>query len=440
MVQSTPDQDKPREQLLFELAELRQQLKLMARFQPDQGPSGVADLRHLEKINLIEEAIRKGRGLDAVMSRVVDAIRQAFDADQAWLMYPCTPDSPSFRVPYRSCHPDFPITFPADADLPATENIVDNNRLALERDEPLILHPDHGNNVPQEAREHASAKSAMLISLHPDVGDPWLLGLHHCSFEREWSPQEQHLLRDISGRVTDALSCMLLNSDLDESRQRLKRLSAELFREQDEQRKRFASEIHDDLGQPLLAIKVGLDNALYDLGENGDHSLRKWLISAAGLAKSLVDRIRMMQEALYPSTLQDFGLLVALDAFLSDFKKIYPTITVNKVISLQNENIPDALAGVLLRIVQEGLYNAAKHSRGDSVSVALDRRDGHLRLAIRDNGQGFDTLTIGPTPGVPGGLGLPSMQERAEMTGGVFSIHSAPDKGTFIQILWEMDT
>lgn len=439
MTKQLPDQDKSREQLLFEISQLRRQVELMTLFQSDQGLAGARELRHLEKIGLIEEAIRKGRGLEALMTQVVDALRQVFDADQAWLVTPCDPDRTSFCVPFRSYHPDHAIPSSPDEELPITPQVAQATRAALQAAAPLPMGPGYEHALPDVPKRDFGAKSALIIALHPDVGPPWLMGLHQCSFAREWTAREQRLFLDISGRITDALSNMLLNKDLDDSRQRLKNLSAELFREQEELRKRFAREMHDDLGQPLVAIKVGLDNALYDLGEDGDRSLRTWLISAAGLAKSLVDRIRMMQESLYPSTLQDFGPLVALDAFLGDFKKIYPSLTVNKVVTVQPEDIPDQLGTMLLRIVQEALYNTAKHSRADTVSVALERRDGQLRLAIRDNGRGFDTSTIGPKPGVPGGLGLPSMQERTEMTGGVFSIHSAPDKGTFLQIEWQVE-
>lgn len=435
-----PDHEKSRQQLLFELHELREQIRHMVRFQPHRELAGAMQLRHLEKVNMVEKAIRSGRGLEQVMTRVVDALREAFGADQVFLMTPCDPKGKFFKVPYRSCHPEHPLSFPPETELPLDREIARFNELALDSEEPLQLGPTQEHDVPAVAKVQAGAQSTILVALHPDVGPPWLMGMHQCAFPREWMAWELRLFKDLSGRVTDTLTNILLTQDLAESRQHLKTLSAELFREQEEQGKRFAREIHDDLGQPLVAIKVGLDNALYDLGDKGESGLRQWLISAAGLAKSLVDRIRMMQEALYPSTLQDFGLLVALDGFLDDFRHIYPGLVVNKAVLAQKEDIPDQLGGVILRIVQEALYNTAKHSRADSVSVALDRRDARLRLAIRDNGRGFDTGTIGPKPGARGGLGLPSMQERAEMTGGVFSIHSSPDKGTFIQIEWVLES
>ena len=440
MPKSLPDEDKPREQLLFEIRQLREEIERVAEFKPNAAfRSGPAELEHLHNIHRIHEAIRPDSDLDTLMNTVIDEVRQVFDVDQAVLIHPCVPDLRPRKIPYASTHADCPLPFELNEEFSVDQEVVDIHQAQLATRDPLTSYPDSASLLPGKVRKKSGARSALSVALHPDEGDPWLLTLHQCSFRRIWTTEEIRLLRAASRLITSALSNVLLRKNLEDSKKRLQNLSAQLFRAGEEDRKQFAREIHDDLGQPLVAIKVGLDNALYDLDDDAHTGLKRWLVSAAGLAKSLVDRVRMMQDAMYPAALQDFGPLLALDAFINNYKQIYPGLEVNKVILVKESDIPETLGTILFRIVQEALYNAAKHSGGDTVSVALEKRDGRLRLAVRDNGQGFDLTAIGPTPGSLTGLGLPSMQERTEITGGSFSIHSAPGKGTFIQIEWPLN-
>lgn len=439
MAQHRPDEDRPRQELLFELQRLRKELEVASRFLPNvQGRSGAQELAHLRSIHRIHEAALPESDLEGLLDSLVDEVRRVFDADQAFLCMPCVADTRPRQIPcFRSRSGSFPALDAAEG-IAVEPELMEMQRALLGAGTPLAVPGPGGVVMPEQVRRVFGAQSGLATVLHLPDGDPWILILHQCSFARVWASEDIRLLKDVSRVMTGALSNVLLRQNLEDSKKRLQNLSAQLFRAGEEDRKQFAREIHDDLGQPLVAIKVGLDNALYDLDDDIHIGLKRWLVSAAGLAKSLVDRVRMMQDAMYPAALQDFGPLVALDAFVNNYKQIYPGLEVNKVVLVQESDIPEGLGTILFRIVQEALYNAAKHSCGDTVSVALDKRDGRLRLAVRDNGKGFDLAAVGPTPGCLTGLGLPSMQERTEMTGGTFSIHSAQGKGTFIQIEWPL--
>ncbi|WP_461209802.1 GAF domain-containing sensor histidine kinase [Desulfocurvus sp. DL9XJH121] len=401
--------------------------------------SEARELAHLRKINRIQRVVRPGGDLNETMNQVVEEVRDVFDADQVILVHPCLSAHGSLRIAFSSSRPGVPAPpYAPNEDVSATREVAQTHRQLLLSKEPLVTGPGSPYTVPEQVAKDLGVRTAMITALYPREDDPWMLAVHQCSHERVWSEDEVRLLKDIAQIMAAILWGVLLAQGLEDSRERMQTLSAQLFRAQEEEHKKFAREIHDDLGQPLVAIKVGLDNALYDLPEDSHLGLKRWLVSAAGLAKSLVDRVRMMQDAMYPATLQDFGLLLALDAFINNYQKIYPGLMVNKVVLVQEEDIPETLGVIIFRIVQEALYNAAKHSGGDAVSVALERRDQRLRLAVRDNGQGFDLSEAAPCPGSLTGLGLPSMRERAEITGGAFSIHSAPGKGTFIQIEWPL--
>lgn len=435
------DERKTKSELLYELRLQRlENLRLKERLgQDDNSYSDKRQLRYLENTALIDKAIRQHTDMDAMMDSLMGVLRVIFNCDQAWLLHPCDPFSAHWRVPYRATSPNHPIHFGPEDDLPVTDDLRENCRLALKSTEPVPLGPRSSvKDIPQEAQD-AMAKSALLIALYPKSGRPWLMGLHQCSAERQWSIEEKQMFQDVSARVVDALSLTLFYRDLEHNQERLKHLSTQLFRAQEEERKRVAEEIHDELGQAILAIKMGVENALFLAGEDAPESMQRSLQSASNLAKGMVEKMRRMQSALYPPTLRDFGALTALNGFLSDFSNIYTAMTVRKRFHIKEADIPERLRVTVFRLAQEALYNAARHSMGDQVTVILDLLGGRLYLEVVDNGIGFDPTKIIRYPDKRLGLGLTSMRERAEMSGGTMEVDSYPGAGTTIRVVWDLE-
>jgi signal transduction histidine kinase len=441
------DERKTTKQLLYELRLLRlENLRLRER-RKDTGADAACrrQLTFLENTALIDETIRKSTDLSEMMTRLMDVVRAIFDCDQAWLLTPCDPDAPFWRVPYRSTGADFPIPFGPDDDIPVTPDLAENCRLALLTDEPVPL--GRGNevkDVPSEARE-VHAKAALLITVHPKSGQPWMMGLHHCASEHCWTAEEKRTFQDISGRMADALSTTLFYRSLELNQDRLKHLSSQLFQAQEDERRRVAAEIHDDLSHLGLAVSMGLENALFLLGdgsapraENDQKEARRSLQSAASLAKTMVERMRHLQTSLYPPTLEDFGVIAALTGFLANFRNIYKDLHVDWRNDLAESDIPAALHVTLFRLAQEGLSNAARHSLADTATLSMNRTRDALTLTIEDNGVGFDPARTLQYPDKRLGLGLTSMRERVEMTGGTLTIRSALGRGTVIRAMWPL--
>lgn len=365
----------------------------------------------LDSLLAIDETINRSQGVESLMTDVIDMVRKTFDADQAWLMFPCDPDARFWRVPYRSTKDAYPIGFPPDTELTVTPRLVANNRLVLEADGPVALGPGEDLDVPEEARA-VGARSALLVALHPGTGKPWLMGLHHCSAPRVWTAQERKLYAYIRGRITTALSNTLLHNHLRE-------LSSRLFTSGQDERRRVASHIHDELGQPLLAMKVALDNALYDADQNAAAtSIRPALESSSHTVASLVERIRLLQDALYPTTLSDLGLAVSLAGFAEAFGELHPGLTVQHDIAINETDVPDALPPAVLRIAQDVLFAAAKNGPGQ-LSLDLHRSDDALFLHIRCNRRN----ALGEH--APG-----SVSELVELTGGTLSYIPHPAETT----------
>ena len=145
-----------------------------------------------------------------------------------------------------------------------------------------------------------------------------------------------------------------------------------------------------------------------------------------------IEEVRRIGMNLRPPILDDLGLLPTIGWFIREYEMTYPSIRVEKQTEIRETQVPDHLKAVIYRILQESMNNIAKHSKATLVSLSLKRKDDRIELAIEDNGIGFDLETIKK------GLGLGSMRERAEFSGGLFDIESVGGKGTIIRASWPL--
>ena len=145
-----------------------------------------------------------------------------------------------------------------------------------------------------------------------------------------------------------------------------------------------------------------------------------------------------MQQDLRPSILDDLGLLATLSWFCRRYQTIYTGIKVDLEPTLEESDIPNFLKIVIFRLTQEGMNNIAKHSKANLVHLSLRKMDGRIQLLLEDNGQGFDLKTVLGSESTKRGLGLTSMRERTELSGGFFVIESAEEKGTTVRVSWPL--
>ena len=139
---------------------------------------------------------------------------------------------------------------------------------------------------------------------------------------------------------------------------------------------------------------------------------------------------------LRPSILDDLGILATLDWFCREFQKVYPRISIDKRVTVAEDDVPDILKIVIYRIMQEALNNVAKHAGADRVELTLATDADSLRLSIRDNGEGFHVKQRGNDNGGYKGIGLESMAERAELSGGALRVDSGDGEGTHLEVRW----
>lgn len=221
-----------------------------------------------------------------------------------------------------------------------------------------------------------------------------------------------------------------LEDELKISEKRLRHLSAQLLNTQENERKRIARDLHDSIGQSLAAIKFILEKKLSQLNEKAaPPGIR--LEDIIPMIQNTMDEIRRIYMDLWPSILDDLGLLSAMNYFCRQFGEIYSSIiNIQKEFTVEEEIVPPPLKIVIYRILQEALHNIAKYSQADKVYISLRRKNNHLQLIITDNGIGFNHQSS------PKGLGLVGMKERVELSGGYFLLSSIPGKGTTIKATW----
>jgi signal transduction histidine kinase len=205
-----------------------------------------------------------------------------------------------------------------------------------------------------------------------------------------------------------------------------------LITAQEDERKRVARELHDDLGQALGALALQTEAIEQLINSDMDEAIDQLNLTRE-LITDTTDRMYELILALRPATLDDLGLIAALQShaerFLSgsgiDFQLNADDLT---------QRLEPEMETALYRIYQEALNNVRRHSGAKKVTISLTKRDGYLVSEIQDDGRGFDPGKLDSDENSPGGLGLLGITERVSQLGGQVEIISNPGAGTFIQL------
>jgi signal transduction histidine kinase len=206
----------------------------------------------------------------------------------------------------------------------------------------------------------------------------------------------------------------------------LRTLSRQVLEAQENERRRLARELHDEIGQALTALKFNLHAA-----QRQPETLSARVEDSLEIVNRTLQQVRNLSLDLRPSMLDDFGLTAALNWYIErQAERI--GFAVHVALDTIPANLSPAVATTCFRVVQEAVTNTARHAQATDVWVTLRCRNQKLLLTVRDNGIGFDVNTAQQRAGRGFSMGLPGMQERARLVGGELLIASTPGRGTEI--------
>jgi PAS domain S-box-containing protein len=213
----------------------------------------------------------------------------------------------------------------------------------------------------------------------------------------------------------------------EQSRQELLR---RLVSAQEEERRRISRELHDQMGQQLTAVMMGLKTL--NTASYGRQPAIDILQQLQELTNQLACEVHSLAWGLRPPALDDLGLETALYNYAEEWAERSRVVVDFHSSGFETERLPWTHETAIYRISQEALTNVFKHSMADRVSFILERRGDHVLAVVEDNGKGFDIQALQEKSTEERNLGLLGMRERASLLGGTLAIESAPGVGTSV--------
>ena len=223
--------------------------------------------------------------------------------------------------------------------------------------------------------------------------------------------------------ITDITERARESRELERSRRDLRRLSASMVQAREDERRRIARELHDELGQRLTALKMELS------GLSGDGPGRPRIDAMLEMIDDTVATVRRIATELRPLMLDDLGLNAAIE-WLADGWARRMGVKLSLQLDAADPELDDAARIALYRMVQEALTNVARHARASEVCIELQHGGGELRLTVTDNGAGFDEAAAFRE----GSHGLMGIRERAHMLGGTLAVGNSPQGGARVSV------
>jgi PAS domain S-box-containing protein len=211
-----------------------------------------------------------------------------------------------------------------------------------------------------------------------------------------------------------------------EAEKEIRALSHRLLSAQENERKHLSRELHDDVGQRLNALKIGMETLCQDLDTAGT-DLQPRLDNLTNVLQQSIDAVRELSAGLRPTTLEQLGLVETIRSHCRKIALVNGLPIEFRTAGMNKLKLDSAVEIILFRVVQEGLNNIIKHAGASRVTIRLTASYPKVCLRIEDDGQGFDLLRRRSNGQQ---LGLVGMAERAEQLSGTLNIRTQPGKGT----------
>lgn len=358
----------------------------------------------LESINEVMNALVTEVDLDTLLQLVADNLRELIDAR---IVLIALPHGERARVAALSgqdgeAHRELEL-----GSRSKTARVLARKR--SERIDSVLDDPE----VDQEAARQLGVRTALYVPLVVrDEAIGVIVAHDKESGDRRFGDEDVRLAEIFASRASVAV----------ELRQRVARDALQrVVTAQELERRRLARELHDETGQALTSILLGLRGL-----EEADspEQLAEAVGAVRDLVRSTLQDVRRLAVELRPKALDDFGLVAALERLTESFAE-QTGIDIEFVHTLPDGRLPSDLETALYRIVQESLTNVVKHARASNVSIVLSGAAGSASVVVEDDGVGFEPGRLSGD-----GIGLLGMRERIGILGGTVTLESRPGAGT----------
>jgi len=367
-------------------------------------------LRQLESLNEIADALVSEMELPRLLDLVATRLRELVRARLVVIALPLPDGDLVMRAAAGEGAGDLPGT-PLAREASKLGRVLDRRR--SERVDSVIEDVE----VDQETARRIGARTGLYVPLLLRDRAIGVISAHDKEgADPRFSDEDVRLAETFAARVAVAV-------DLSErvARDALRRVVAA----QELERRRLARELHDETGQALTSILLGLKGVEDARRED---ELRAATAQLRALVVTTLQDVRRLAVELRPKALDDFGLVPALERLAETFHE-QTGIEVELEPRLGDERLPSELETALYRITQEALTNVVKHAQAKRVSIVLARREGSVTAVIEDDGRGFAAAKARED-----GLGILGMQERIALLDGRLDVESSPGGGTTLAV------
>ena len=240
-----------------------------------------------------------------------------------------------------------------------------------------------------------------------------------------YSELQANLAQAFANQAGVAIENARLFEQVREGRERLQMLSQQLLNVQENERRRIALELHDQIGQTLTAVKINLQTAQR---KPEAEAFEESLEQSISIVERALSQVRNLSLTLRPSMLDDLGLVAALRWYV-DRQAQRGGFVVDFYADEFEERPNSEVETACYRVAQEAMTNIMRHADAGQIKVQILNLDNELQMMIEDDGRGFDVTDALERAGQGESLGLLGMRERVQLLGGKFEIETAPGKG-----------
>ena len=272
------------------------------------------------------------------------------------------------------------------------------------------------------------------VALIPIPIDDSITGLIHLVDRREnaFPLRIVEILEQAAMRLGLALQRLHMQTRLSDSLENLRELSGALLRAREEEQRRIAMELHDQIGQDLNVLKLRVKQ-VQDRLRRDQPALTQSCSDLREFTSQIIDNIRRITRGLSPPALESLGLRAAVNQMVREYGELSGIEFQTRLESLKRIDDRDTRIG-LFRIIQEALTNAHKHARATRIAIDVREEGPGIQVVISDNGRGFAFDKVSPDQGRRKGMGLAAMRFRSRMLGARLDIQSQPGQGTRIAL------